>query len=298
MLLRAIHTTTYTYSDPASLCHTEVRLKPRAERGQLLLQHHLSFQPEPSSVVSRYDFFGNEVTMLTIDEPHTIFRISATSLIDRQGVEAIHPALTPPWEEVRDAVRDCRVDWAFAAYPFTLDSPRVPLAKVFGTYAESSFPPNRPLLEGALDLCRRIFTDFRYDVDATSVTTSVEQALRSRVGVCQDFAHVMIACLRVLGLPARYVSGYLRTGDGAVGAHASHAWLAVYCPGFDWLDLDPTNNMMPSMDHVTLGWGRDYSDIPPVKGVALGGGEQSMAVEVRVVPPSPVPANEPGANGG
>jgi transglutaminase-like putative cysteine protease len=283
MILQAVHTTTYSYSEPVSLCHTEVRLKPRSDRGQRLIEHRLTVEPEPSSMVARRDFFGNEVTMLTIDEPHETLHIVAASVIENRGAEAIHPALTPPWEQVLKAVKERRPERAFAAYQFTFESPRVPLTRAFAEYAVPSFTAKRPILECAADLCQRIFTDFTYDREATTVNTSVEHALRTRLGVCQDFAHVMIACLRVLGLPARYVSGYLRTGGAA--AHASHAWLSIYCPGFDWLDLDPTNNVMPSTDHVTLGWGRDYSDVPPVKGVVLGGGEQSIAVEVRLAPP-------------
>jgi len=241
-------------------------------------------EPEPSSIAARSDFFGNDVSTLTIDEPHTTLCITAASLIENNGAESIHPALTPPWEQVRDAVKECRTDAAVTAFQFTLDSPRIPLTRAFADYALPSFATNRPILQCAIELCQRIFADFKYDCEATTVTTSVEQAFRTRLGVCQDFAHVMIACMRTLGLPARYVSGYLRTGENAIGANASHAWLAIYCPGFDWLDLDPTNNVMPSTDHVTLGWGRDYSDIPPVKGVALGGGDQAVAVEVHVVP--------------
>jgi len=283
MILRALHTTTYSYSEPVSLCHTEVRLKPRADSGQRLLEHRLIVEPEPSSLTARSDFFGNDVSTLTIDQPHTTLRITAASLVENSGAEPIHPALTPPWEQVRDAVRECRTGAAFAAFQFTLDSPRIPLIKAFADYALPSFTPSRPILQCAIELCHRIFTDFKYDREATTVTTSIEQAFRTRLGVCQDFAHIMIACMRMLGLPARYVSGYLRTGENTIGANASHAWLAIYCPGFDWLDLDPTNNVMPSTDHITLGWGRDYSDVPPVKGVALGGGAQTVAVEVRVV---------------
>jgi len=157
-------------------------------------------------------------------------------------------------------------------------------APEFANYANPSFPAQRPLLECVLDLCHRIFADFRYDRDATTVRTPVAQAFHSRQGVCQDFAHVMIACLRSLGLPARYVSGYLRTDDNGVGAHASHAWLSIYCPGFGWLDIDPTNDVMPGAGHVTLGWGRDYSDVPPLNGVALGGAKQNIEVAVRVTP--------------
>ena len=285
MILHASHTTTYSYSGAVSLCQTEVRLKPRTCGGQHLLEHRVIVDPEPLAVATRTDFFGNELSRFTIDEPHTSLRIAATSVIENNHAEAIHPALTPPWEQVRNAVREHRTCAMFAAFQFTIESPRIPLTRAFADYASASFVANRPILQCAIDLCGRIFADFKYDREATTVTTSVEQALRTRRGVCQDFAHVMIACLRVLGLPARYVSGYLRTGENAVGATGSHAWLAMYCPGFDWLDIDPTNNVIPSADHVTLGWGRDYSDVPPVKGVVLGGGHQTVAVEVRVTGP-------------
>jgi transglutaminase-like putative cysteine protease len=287
MMLEALHTTIYSYSEPVSLCYTEVRLKPRDRHGQRLVDHHLVVEPEPSSITTRRDFFGNDVSTLTIDEPHTVLHIAAASMVEMSGATVTDPPLTLPWERVRDTVRECRTDEAFAAFQFTLDSPRVPLDKSFAQYAASSFKPNRLILECAIDLCERIFKDFQYDREATTVTTTTGQTLRNRRGVCQDFAHVMIASLRVLGLPARYVSGYLRTGESAIGAHASHAWVAVYCGGSDWLELDPTNNMRPSTDHVTLGWGRDYSDVPPVKGVALGGGQQLISVEVRVAPPRP-----------
>jgi transglutaminase-like putative cysteine protease len=284
VILQALHTTTYSYSEPVSLCHTGVRLRPRTDSGQRLLEHRLVVEPEPSSITAHSDFFGNDVSTLTIGEPHTTLCITATSLIENNGAKTIHPALTPPWEQVRDAVREYRTGGAFAAFQFTFDSPRIPLTKAFADYAFPSFTTNRPILQCATELCQRIFTDFKYDSKATTVTTSVEQVLRTRLGVCQDFAHVMIACLRALRLPARYVSGYLRTGENGTGATASHAWVSIYCSGFDWLDLDPTNNVMPSTNHVTLGWGRDYSDVPPVKGVALGGGDQAVKVEVHVVP--------------
>ena len=284
MILRALHSTTYSYSESVSLCHSEVRLKPRVGSNQRLLQHQLVVFPEPSSLTIRQDYFGNDVSALTIDKPHTNLSLTATSLVENISTEAIHPGLTPPWEQVRDEVKERRGDAAFAAFQFTLDSPRIPLTTVFADYAAPSFGPRRPILECTIDLCHRIFVDFTYDTSATTVTTPVQQAFRTRVGVCQDFAHIMIACLRALGLSARYVSGYLRTRDSTAVARASHAWLAVYCPGFDWLDFDPTNDVMPSTDHITLGWGRDYSDVPPVNGIALGGGAQTITVDVEVKP--------------
>jgi len=285
MLLRVVHTTTYFYAETVPICHTEVRLAPRNGRNQTLHEHELTIDPPAGTTTTRDDYFGNAVTMFTIDVPHQTLRIAARSLVEMHDQEAIHPALTPPWENARDIVQRRESDAAFDAFQFVFESPRVILAPEFSAYADPSFPTGRPLLEGALDLCHRIFIDFKYDSDATTVTTPVDEALRARHGVCQDFAHVMIACLRSLGLSARYVSGYLRTGDDDIGAHASHAWLSVFCPGFGWIDLDPTNDVIPSSHHVTLGWGRDYSDVAPVKGVALGGGDQTIEVDVEVTPP-------------
>lgn len=285
MLLRVIHTTTYSYAETVPICHTEVRLTPRNEANQVLLEHELEIDPPAGVAIDRQDYFGNTVTTFTIDVPHETLRIAARSLVEIREREPIHPALTPPWEHVREIVRRYETDEAFDAFQFVFESPRVTLAREFAAYAQPSFPAGRPLLEAAVHLCHRIFTDFTYDVDATTVTTPVDEALRERHGVCQDFAHVMIACLRSLGLPARYVSGYLRTGDDAIGAHASHAWLSIFCPGFGWMDLDPTNDVIPSTRHVTLGWGRDYSDVAPVNGVAIGGGKQTIQVDVEVTPP-------------
>ena len=285
MLLRVVHTTTYSYAETVPICHTEVRLTPRNARNQILIEHELEIDPPAEARIEREDYFGNAVTMFTIEAPHRVLRIAARSLVEMHEQEPIHPALTPPWEQVREIVQRHESEAAFDAFQFAYESPRVILAPEFSSYAESSFRPGRPLLECALELCHRIFTEFKYDQEATTVTTPVDEALKSRHGVCQDFAHVMIACIRSLGLAARYVSGYLRTGDDAIGAHASHAWLSIFCPGFGWLDLDPTNDVIPSMRHVTLGWGRDYSDVAPVKGVALGGGEQTIEVDVAVTPP-------------
>src|SRR5579871_2533468 len=284
MMLRVLHRTTYSYGETVSICHTEARLVPRSEHSQTLLDHQLIVEPEPGSSVARKDYFGNAVTTFTIDEPHEVLCVTANSLVETLNTDAIHPALTPPWEQVREIVRRHDKDQTFDAYQFVFDSPRVMPALEFANYAKPSFLAQRPLLESALDLCHRIFTDFKYNRDATTVRTPVAEAFHSREGVCQDFAHVMIACLRSLGLPARYVSGYLRTGGNGIGAHASHAWLSIFCPGFGWLDLDPTNDVIPATAHVTLGWGRDYSDVPPLQGVALGGANQVIDVEVSVTP--------------
>ena len=286
MILRATHSTTYSYADTVSICYTEARLSPRSAPGQNLVAHELTIDPEPDSALLRTDFFGNAVAAFSVQQPHRALKITSQSIVETRHFEPIHSGLTPPWEQVCSAVNRHDSGDTFEAFQFVFESPRVACLPEFAEYGRPSFPAYIPVLEGALDLCRRIHADFKYSTAATTVTTPVGDALRTRQGVCQDFAHVMIACLRSLGLPARYVSGYLQTGADSIGAGASHAWVSVYCARFGWLDLDPTNNLMPSSKHITLGWGRDYSDVPPVKGVALGGGEQKIAVEVLVTPTS------------
>ncbi|MGD0620205.1 MAG: transglutaminase family protein [Bryobacteraceae bacterium] len=283
MILRAHHTTRYMYSEPVSICHTEVHLAPRAAPGQTVLEHHLEVSPAPDLVLPRKDYFGNSITYFSIHEPHQTLSVTASSLIDLHGAEPPEPCLTAAWETAIHAVGLHDTPEAYEAFQFTFESPRVSLGAEFAAYAAVSFPAGRPILEGALDLCHRVFHEFDYDPRATTVTTPVDEVLQSRRGVCQDFAHLTIACLRSIGLPARYVSGYLRSRDGAVGAEASHAWLSVYCPNSGWVDLDPTNNAIANGHHVTIAWGRDYSDVTPMKGVALGGGDQIIDVTVEVV---------------
>jgi transglutaminase-like putative cysteine protease len=282
MILRATHSTTYLYSDPVSVCHTEVHLAPREHERQHLLDHSLSIHPEPQSALARKDYFGNPVTSFSISEPHETLTIASRSIVELRSEPPPDPSLTPSWEQARRELRRHADAVTFDAYQFVFESPRVPLGARFAAYAAASFGEDRPLLDAALDLCHRIFTGFRYDRRATTVATPLDEVLASRRGVCQDFAHFMIACLRSLGIAARYVSGYIRSGGKSVGGEASHAWVSIFCPGSGWLDLDPTNNVMPSLGHITLAWGRDYGDVTPLRGVAIGGGEQIINVSVEV----------------
>jgi transglutaminase-like putative cysteine protease len=283
MLLRATHTTTYLYSDPVSICHTEVHLAPRDGRKQRVLDHNLAIVPMPEATFRHKDYFSNDVTYFSIHEPHQALTISAASLIEMEPGDPLEPCLTPAWEQARGEKWRQADLHVLKAYQFVFPSPRIAPAPEFAAYAAASFTAGRPLLEAAVDLCHRIYTEFHYDQEATTVATSVAEVMASKRGVCQDFAHFTIACLRSLGLAARYVSGYLRSGE-LVGSQASHAWVSVFCPGFGWLDLDPTNDQMVNGNHVTLAWGRDYSDVAPVNGVALGGGEQVINVAVAVAP--------------
>ncbi|HTB17981.1 MAG TPA: transglutaminase family protein [Bryobacteraceae bacterium] len=288
MRLLATHKTRYWYSGPVSMCHTEVHLQPRPRTNQTILEFELDVSPTPDSLLSREDYFGNQVTFFSIAEPHRELIITSRCLAD---VEASTPPaleLSPAWEQVRDDVAKRDTPDTFEAGQFVFESPSIRIGEPFAQYAASSFPAGRPLLSGVEDLSRRVYTDFHYDKHATTIGTPVDDVLKSRRGVCQDFAHLMIACLRSLSLPARYVSGYLRTGGDFTGEEASHAWVSAWCPVFGWQDFDPTNNVMPRGDHFTVAWGRDYSDVTPVKGVALGGGEQVISVSVDVSPdPSP-----------
>jgi transglutaminase-like putative cysteine protease len=290
MILAATHTTTYLYGSPVSICQTEVHLTPRTSHQQRVVSHELEVRPEPAFLLSRQDYFGNEFTYFCIHEPHQTLTVTAVSQVDLQPEEPPHEGLTPPWEKARDEIHGAASgasdEETFRALEFTFRSPKVKLGPEFADYAAPSFAAERPIAEATFDLCHRIFKDFRYDPRATTISTPVNEVLKSRRGVCQDFAHLMIACLRSSGLAARYVSGYLRSGKDTVGAEASHAWCSVFCPGFGWLDFDPTNDVIPQQNHLTIAYGRDYSDVAPVNGVAIGGGEQIITVSVEVLPPA------------
>ena len=280
MTYRIWHATTYLYSEPVTLAHNQAHLEPRATPSQRLLRHELSIRPEPRVMANRADYFGNPLAFFSIQDPYSKLVIEAESEVELTGFgEDASNAAGVTWEEARDAARQ-----SADVMEFLFASPLVRPNPYFRRYAEPSFTPGRPLVEAVADLNRRIHSDFRYVPESTQVDTPVEKAFAERKGVCQDFAHVMIASLRSLGIPARYVSGYIPSTAQSVGADASHAWAAVFCPGIGWAGFDPTNNAATSNSHVTLGWGRDYSDIPPIKGVMLGGGEHIVRVAVSVEP--------------
>ncbi len=289
MTFRIVHKTTYSYKTPVSVGNHVAYLAPRTLPHHTCTSHELLISPAPAGLSEHLDYFGNSVTLFTIQEPHRELRIEARSQVTIDDRSADWPDSPPPWEEV---VRSLRVDLSpegLDAYQFVFGSPRVRPGAAFASYASESFLPGRPLTDALLDLTARIHKDFRFDSKATNVRTSPEEVFRQRRGVCQDFAHLQIACLRSLGLPARYISGYLRTypppgRPRLAGADASHAWVSVYCPGAGWLDVDPTNNMIPRQSHITLSWGRDYGDISPVRGVILGGRDHKVEVAVDVEP--------------
>lgn len=292
MKYKVTHTTIYNYTEPVPVCHNEVHLTPRNHRRQTCLAHRLRIRPDPALHSARVDYYGNHAGYFSIQDEHDRLAVTAHSQVQVVAPEVPDPAATPAWEEVRDRFALGQPPWWLEARQFVYASPHAPLADELRAYAVPSFPAGQSWLAGVLDLTARIFKEFKYDSTATTVNTPVVQVLHDRRGVCQDFAHLQIACLRSLGLPARYVSGYLLTApppgqQRLVGADASHAWLSAFCPEVGWIDFDPTNNQLPSTSHVTLAWGRDYSDVCPIKGVLIGGGQHRMRVAVDVVPINP-----------
>jgi len=289
------HRTLYQYSSGVALCHNEARLLPRETPWQLCRPSQIRIKPRPALSVERRDFFGNRVLYFAIQDVHWRLEVTVATevrVLDERPFDQSSPS--PPWEQARQMLREDPDPEIIEARLFGLDSPFVVVRPAFRDYAEPSFPPGRPLLEAVADLNQRIYREFNYDPHFTTVATPLDEVLRERRGVCQDFAHLAIACLRALGLAARYVSGYLETlpppgQPRLVGADASHAWLAVYVPGAGWAEFDPTNNCMPEEKHVTLAWGRDYGDVAPLQGVMTGGGSHSLKVVVDVEPsPEPV----------
>jgi transglutaminase-like putative cysteine protease len=288
MRYQVLHTTVYAYEEMVSICHNEVHLQPRDTPTQRCLRTSLRVDPPPALLTPERDYFGNPTRFFTVQEPHHRMEVTARSELEILPTARPAAEQTPAWDRVRERARRDRWAPVLQAYEMTFASPRVTLDGAFAAYAAESFPASSPLLEGAIDLTHRIHEDFAYRPGATSVITPVTEVFRTRIGVCQDFAHVQVACLRSLGLPARYVSGYIRTRppqgeERLVGADASHAWVSLWCgEQHGWIDLDPTNDLLVSDQHVTLAWGRDYGDVAPIRGVILGGREHSVQVAVHV----------------
>jgi transglutaminase-like putative cysteine protease len=264
-------------------------LAPRTAIGQTVERFSLAIDPQPAYTCERDDFFGNRVHYFAIHTPHKKLRVAAESVVTVNRVPVDVGVASPAWEKLAGELRAAADATRLHAFQLSLPSRRVSLGDLFRKYAAPSFAPGAPIAAATRHLVGRIHDDFKFDGQATHVNTSPEEFLKIGRGVCQDFAHLAIACLRSLGLAARYVSGYLRTepppGQPRLsGADASHAWLSVWCGELGWVDFDPTNDMVIGSDHITVAWGRDYDDVCPINGVFLGGGHHSVAVEVDVVP--------------
>lgn len=289
MKYRIRHVTTYEYDDKVDLASHLLHLTPRALPCQTVSASSLAYAPTPGRVSTSIDHFGNQVTLVFLDLPHDRFEVTVDARVCVEFPAPPPAEATPPWEAVAAAARlGGRAGWQAAE--FTFASPMAPADAGAGAYAAISFPPGRPIYAGVRDLTTRIRREFAFKSGVTTIATPVSRVLAQRAGVCQDFSHLMIAGLRALGLPARYVSGYLRTRPPPgvtprLGADQSHAWVGCWLgPDHGWVDLDPTNDVLPSIRHITLAWGRDYGDVSPLRGVVLGGQEHRLHVGVSVYP--------------
>ncbi|PWB32987.1 transglutaminase [Pseudomonas sp. SDI] len=292
---RILHDTHYRYDSPVSLAQQLVHLWPRPCAWQRCISRTLDVAPVPTRQREEYDIFGNLLIRLALERQHESLRVGSQVDVDVLPRAVPDLAGSPPWEQVRAAL-------AYSGQPlpaehldacrYRFESPYVRLKQRLVQFAEACFPAGQPVLLGVQALMETIFREFTFDAGATQVATPLLEVLERRRGVCQDFAHLMLACLRSRGLAARYVSGYLLTQPPPgqprlIGADASHAWVSVFCPGQGWVDFDPTNNLRPALEHITVAWGRDFSDVSPLRGVILGGGSHDPQVQVTVLPLEP-----------
>ena len=282
---RVTHETRYAYSDTIAIARQLAHLKPRVIAWQQVRSHQLDIDPVPTERTEGIDYFGNAVVRFAVETPHDVLTVRASSVVEVADHAPSAAGDAPKWESALGTPGVWGPDLDVEQY--RLASPMTPVLPEIAAYAGESFPPGRSWLEAMLELTQRIHAEFIYDPKATTVTTQVADVLRDRRGVCQDFAHLMISCLRSLGISARYVSGYVvnRADSGTrrmTGADASHAWVSAHCPSLGWVDYDPTNGKQANIEFITLGWGREFSDVSPLRGVVLGTGTQSLTVAVNV----------------
>ncbi len=291
MIFEVSHKTHYSYSLPVVQSQHLIHLSPRRLARQIIRNHSVIVEPAPALRYDGVDAFGNPVLILDIEVPHKELVLHARTSVETLAVAAFQPAATLPWDRLDESFKRLDDGMPLDVIQYRCASRLTTASRDISAYAKQSFTPGRPVLEAAVDLSRRIFTDFKFDAAATDVSTPIEQVFRQRRGVCQDFAHLALTCLRAMRVPGRYVSGYILTrpppGQKRLqGADASHAWISVWSPEAGWVDLDPTNGIIVADEHVTIAYGRDYDDVSPISGVLLGGGEHTVAVSVDVVPAS------------
>ncbi len=283
------HVTTYSYESPVSFARCSLRLEPRSGDGQQLVSHAVEIRPRPAERTIRRDFFGTHTESVLIETAHRNLRIDSRSRVTVSRQAPGRTAPSPSWESVRDVAFEASSLGPSSPVGYVFASSLVPVQQPVTAYAATSFPQSQGILAGAVDLMHRIRGDFKYDPKATVISTPLKEVFEKRHGVCQDFAHVMIAGLRGLGLPAAYVSGYLRTIPPAgqprlQGADATHAWVSVWCGSeIGWIGFDPTNDLVVGNDHIILAVGRDFSDVSPVDGIIVGSRKQKLAVAVDVL---------------
>ena len=294
MVFEIIHTTRYKYENGASFCHNLATLKPKNCLGQQLLNYKLKISPSPNEFSERVDFFGNTITRFSIQEYHEDLEVTAKSRVYRNYEEQEQIFKLKPYKKV--TVKQTK-EWlkgfdneVFEAKQFILKSPLISInLEEIKAYAKISFSGKRSLYEASFELMERIFTDFDFVSGFTSIATPLDVVMKEKKGVCQDFAQIAIACLRSVRIPARYVSGYIETlppegKEKLIGTDASHAWFSVYIPTVGWVDFDPTNNQIPKNQHIVVAHGRDYLDVPPLKGVTYSSGKNIMEVSVDIRP--------------
>lgn len=287
MNYKITHRSHYAYSESVSLCHNEARLTPRSFFNQTCLESTLHIQPKPVAYREREDFFGNRTTYFALETPHNELEVKSESQV-RIVPYTNHQNLSQTsWEDVSSYLRTTTDAHAVDVRQFTYDSPKAAGSPELAQYAKPCFTKSKPLIDAVRDLTARIYAEFDYVPGFTTISTPLTEVLHHKRGVCQDFAHLAIGCLRSLGLAARYISGYLETlpppgKERLVGADASHAWFSVYVPQNGWIDFDPTNNLMPTDQHITVAWGRDFADATPLKGVIVGSGKHKLTVAVDV----------------
>jgi transglutaminase-like putative cysteine protease len=287
MLYSIHHRTVYSYTEPVSLSHHQAHLRPLDLAFQSCRMHSMSVSPLPASIEEDNDYFGNGSVSFVIAQPHRELIVEATSEVEMTPREIWDGLGSASWAAVGDEARAARSPESLFATEFLFPSRSAAVSDAITEFARVSFTEGRPVMDAAMDLSRRIYEGFTFDAKATTIRTSPSEVLKLRRGVCQDFAHLAIACCRSVGVPARYISGYLETmpprgQPRLVGADASHAWISIYAGDGHWIDLDPTNDRLADISHIAVGYGRDYDDVSPVKGVIHGGGDHSVTVGVDV----------------
>jgi transglutaminase-like putative cysteine protease len=283
------HRTIYRYSSPVAQSQHIVHMSPRAVERQRIKRHTLTIEPAPTIRTEREDFYGNRVVMFDIEQDHKELVVHARSTIGVSAPKPVDLAASMPWDALAHRIADPSAGTDLSVAHYACASRNTRSTPEIAAYAQPSFPAGRPVLQAAWHLVERIYADFTFDATATDVSTPVTQVLQQRRGVCQDFSHLALACLRAMRLSARYVSGYILTRPPAgaprlSGADASHAWISVWSPQFGWVDFDPTNGLVPKGEHITIAYGRDYDDVSPISGILLGGSEHSVSVGVDVIP--------------
>jgi transglutaminase-like putative cysteine protease len=289
MIFEVSHKTTCLYTAPVALAHHLVHLAPRPHERQRIMHQSISVSPDPTSRNDFTDYFGNPASTVAIQSRHSKLLIHSKSVVEVTAPEAIDLAESMPWDRLAAELAPPKKIADPDAVQFLMPSRHTAITEDLIAFAQPTFKPDRPIMECAHDLMRRIYTEFAYDAAATDIATTTDELLRIRRGVCQDFAHLLIAAMRAFGLPARYVSGYLLTHppegkERLVGADASHAWVSVWSPDAGWVDFDPTNDLIPRDEHITIAYGRDFQDVSPVTGILLGGGAHDADVAVDVKP--------------